>query len=166
MMVFFLDMNSSDLVSLCVVRMGGLDLFGSYWDDDIYGSGGDDYISGEAGDDILDGGKGNDILYGGTGDDILWAGYGQDELIGGSGYDIFGFYAGGNFVIEDFSTASDMLFFDSTTTGIDCVNDLLDAISGVDETYEGVIIDFYGGASIEMVGVYWHDLTNVVVDFG
>lgn len=142
------------------------DLIGSYGDDDIYGAAGDDYISGAAGNDILDGGQGNDLLVGGSGNDVLWAGYGFDQLIGGSGDDVFAFYAGGNFVIEDFDTYSDMLFFDTATTGLRGIGDLVDAIYLIEENSDGILIDFYGGASIEMVGVYYDDLYDVMVDFG
>lgn len=141
------------------------DISGSYGDDDIYGAGGDDYITGNSGNDILDGGQGDDSLYGGSGDDVLWAGYGEDDLTGGFGSDIFAIYAEGDFVIHDFSTSFDTLFFDPKTTGIYDMGDLLDAISDITEYQQGIVIDFYEHASITLVGLYCDDLSWVTVGF-
>ena len=130
-------------------------------DDDINGDEGDDDINGGDGNDDLDGAEGDDNLIGGLGNDILRAGFGQDHLTGGEGNNIFGFYAAGDFIVEDFDVLSDMLFFDSETTGLNNVEDLLNAISNIEDNKDGVVFEFEFGngiASITLVGVNLEDL--------
>lgn len=144
---------------------GDDELSGSWGDDDIYGADGDDDLYGDHGDDILDGAEGDDYLNGGDGDDLLWAGFGQDELVGGRGSDAFGFYAPGDFIINDFNVFSDMLLFDSETTGIYNVDNLIDAVSDIEDSEIGVVIDFGHTATITLVGVCQDDLDLVWVGF-
>lgn len=141
------------------------DIFGSFGDDDIYGADGDDYIHGGSGNDVLDGGEGDDVLYGGSGNDLLWAGYGADDLIGGTGSDIFAIYAGGAFIIQDFNTFYDALYFNPETTGIYNMDDLCNTISDIEEYDQGVVIDFYQGISITLVGIDYNELGWVSVEF-
>ena len=144
---------------------GDDELSGSWGDDDIYADEGDDDLYGGQGDDVLDGAEGDDYLNGGDGNDLLWAGFGQDVLVGGRGSDAFGFYAPGDFLIDDFNVFSDILLFDSETTGIYNIDDLIDAVTDIEESDIGVVIDFGYTASITLVGVYENDLDLVRVDF-
>ena len=107
----------------------------------------------------------NNTLNGGSGNDFLRVGYGQYDLTGGEGDDIFGFYAPGDFIVHDFVDSSDMLVFDSGTTGLNNIEDLLQAISGINDTQEGVVIDFHGIASITLIGVHQNDLNVAMVGF-
>jgi len=145
--------------------MNGYIIEGTNANDDLIGSWGNDVIYGNYGNDILDGAEGNDYLNGGDGNDLLWAGYGQDELFGGRGYDAFGFYAPGDFVVDDFNVFSDTILFDSEATGLYDIYDLVNAVTSVKEFYDGVEINFSDVASITLVGVYMNDLDLVSVDF-
>jgi len=145
--------------------MSGYIIEGSNASDELIGSWGDDDIYGYYGDDILDGAEGNDYLHGGDGNDLLWAGYGQDELFGGRGYDTFGFYAPGDFVVDDFNVFSDSLLFNSETTSLYNIYDLVNAVTHIEEYDAGVEINFSNIASITLIGVYIDDLDLVTVDF-
>jgi len=145
--------------------MNGYIIEGTNANGDLIGSWGNDVIYGSYGNDTLDGAEGNDYLNGGDGNDLLWAGYGQDELFGGRGYDAFGFYAPGDFVVDDFNVFSDTILFDSETTGLYDIYDLVNAVTSVEEFYDGVEINFSDVASITLVGVYMNDLGLVSVDF-
>ncbi|MDZ4219299.1 MAG: hypothetical protein U1D70_09810 [Methylobacter sp.] len=136
-----------------------------YYPDNSIGSFTNDVIYGTNGDDVLDGGLGDDYLYGGSGNDVLWAGYGKDVLAGGSGNDIFAIYAAGDFVITDFNTSRDMLYFFPETTGIYNMGNLLASISSIIEYDTGVVVDFYWNASITLVGIYSNDLMAIEVIF-
>jgi hypothetical protein len=114
---------------------------------------------------FVTGSNGNNTLNGGSGNDTLRVGNGQYNLTGGEGNDIFGFYAAGNFIVHDFVNSSDMLFFDSATTGLNNIDDLLQAISGINDTQEGVVIDFHGIASITLIGLQQNDLNVGMVGF-
>ena len=59
--------------------------------DRLIGNDGDDTLNGGDGNDTLDGGNGKDVLNGGDGDDILIGGDDRDEMTGGAGRDVFRF---------------------------------------------------------------------------
>ncbi len=63
-------------------------LDGGRGDDVLNGFGGNDRLIGNDGDDTLNGGDGNDTLDGGDGKDVLIGGNGNDMLIGGNGKDV------------------------------------------------------------------------------
>ncbi len=169
---------------------GGFDeddllIFGDEVDNVLEGGIGHDRIEGEAGNDTINGGEGNDSLGGGPGNDILdgqggggekekdklfgdagndllRAGFGFDELTGGSGNDIFEFYALGHYTVKDFSITEDRLLFDTTQTGIKDLDDLLQLITGTNQTADGVTVEFLNNAAtIELVGI---NLANITPD--
>jgi Ca2+-binding RTX toxin-like protein len=133
--------------------------------DHLSSGGGNDDLYGEDGDDDLDGGQGDDHLYGGAGDDILRAGHGNDILTGGEGNDIFGFYAAGDFLVQDFDKTLDCIYFDSDSTGLHNIAELLNAITDVENTNQGAVFHFGSIASIALVGVQAHEITAEMVHF-
>lgn len=139
--------------------------------DIINGGDGNDTLGGGPGDDILDGQGGGgekdkDKLFGDAGNDILRAGYGFDELTGGSGNDIFETYALGHFKIMDFTIGEDRLLFDSEITGVKDMDDLLQLVTHVEQTVDGVTVEFLDNAvSIELVGIDLADITPDMIIF-
>jgi len=141
----------------------------------VYGGGGNDGIWGNFYDDRFDGGDGNDRFYGGwgdnslnggSGDDLLSSGKGHQNLTGGEGNDIFKFMTPGDFVIHDFDVSSDLLNFESTTTGLHDIDDLFEVISGFEDTDEGVIVHFVDDiAAITLIGLHSDDLSAGMVSF-
>lgn len=140
-------------------------LDGGVGDDDIFGDIGDDVLIAGLGNDHLDGGDGDDSLFGDDGDDVLRAGFGNDVLTGGAGLDDFTFYAGGDFKVTDYNTSDDSLVFDSATTGLHDLNELLRVITNISDTTEGVVIEFGQVATITLVGLTIADLNAGMVHF-
>jgi len=134
-------------------------------DDEIIGEDGNDIVSAGRGNDRIDGGYGNDTLYGQDGNDVLRAGFGNDELTGGAGLDDFTFYAAGNFKVMDFSASDDKIVFDTATTGIKNLDDLMGLITSISDLSDGVLIEFGQIASITLVGLTSADLNNGMVHF-
>ena len=134
-------------------------------DDHLDGGDGDDELHAGIGNDHLDGGDGDDSLFGDDGDDVLRAGFGNDVLTGGAGLDAFTFYAGGDFKVTDYNTSDDSLVFDSATTGLHDLHDLLRVITNIRDTTEGVVIEFGQVATITLVGLTTADLNAGMVHF-
>lgn len=141
-------------------------LTGDLGDDVLIGGEGDDNLNGGDGDDHVDGGAGDDVLIGELGDDILHAGEGNDDLTGGADNDQFSFYAAGNFTIQDFDTSADLLIFESESTGINDLDELMSVISSFEDTSEGVVIHFVDDvATITLIGLQSSDLSAEMVGF-
>jgi Ca2+-binding RTX toxin-like protein len=138
---------------------------GTDGDDDILGDDGDDILIAGLGNDHLEGGDGNDTLFGDDGDDVLRAGFGKDILTGGAGFDDFTFYASGDFKVTDYNTSDDSLVFDSATTGLHDLNELLRVITNISDTTEGVVIEFGQVATITLVGLTIADFNAGMVHF-
>jgi Ca2+-binding RTX toxin-like protein len=96
----------------------------------------------------------------------LRAGFGNDVLSGGRGADIFGFYAAGDFVVQDFDIREDHLFFDSSKTGIDDLGELAQLVTSVEQTDAAAIVHFGPEASITLVGINLGDLSADMIVFG
>ncbi len=142
--------------------------------DQIEGNGGNDIITGDDGNDTIGGGAGNDDLdgqggtnklFGDAGNDILRAGSGHDRLNGGSGNDIFGFYGAGHFEISDFTIGEDQIFFDSTTLGVNNLEQLVSFITNVEQNDDSVRVEFGPDASITLVGINLDDITADMIGF-
>lgn len=134
----------------------------------------DNTVSSEDDNDILDDDiinsdrhnqKGNDDLFGGDGNDILRTDHGDHNLTGNNGNDIFGFYALDHFQIQDFSIGQDRLFFDSESLGINGIAQLESYITGIDQSANGVTIEFGPEASIHIVGINFTDITADMIMF-
>lgn len=139
---------------------------GNDGNDVLTGGLGNDVLAGGSGDDILDGGYGNDSLIGELGNDTLRAGFGLDDLTGGEDNDIFSFYAAGYFTVRDFDKLSDLLVFESETTGLNNIKELLVVITAIEDKSEGVTVDFVGNiASITLIGLHLGDLSVDMVGF-
>lgn len=143
---------------------------GEEGNDTLFGGDGNDTLGGGNGDDDLDGQEGTDKLFGDAGNDTLRAGHGHDILQGGSGNDIFGFYALGHFEIGDFTIGEDRLFFDAEKTGIESIEQLVSAITNIEQRTEGrssdgVLIEFGENASIDLIGVNLSDITADMIIF-
>lgn len=162
------------------------DLTGGDGHDEIEGGTGNDILreglgngilNGGDGNDDLDGGPGTEKLFGGNGDDILRAGGsapqpGQtgdyDRLNGGAGNDTFGFYGVGHFEIADFTLGEDRFFFDSSTLGINDVEQLVSYITNIipPKDDDGYVVEFVGGAAtIELIGVDPNSITADMIIF-
>lgn len=141
-------------------------LTGDLGDDVLIGGDGNDNLNGGDGDDHLDGGAGDDVLIGELGDDVLHAGNGNDDLTGGADNDQFSFYAAGHFTVQDFDAQADLLIFESKSTGIDSLEELVLMISSFEDTNEGVVVHFVDDiASITLVGLQSGDLSADMVGF-
>lgn len=141
-------------------------LIGQYNSDKLAGGSGNDFVIGGDGNDNLDGGDGDDILVGGSGNDVLHAGVGLDDLTGGGGNDSFSFYAAGDFTVQDFNKSVDLLVFESTTTGLHNIGDLVSVITSIEDNSESVTIHFIGDvASITLIGLHQDDLSGDMVGF-
>lgn len=134
-------------------------------DDEILGEEGNDILRAGRGNDRIDGGYGDDTLYGQDGNDVLRAGFGNDELTGGAGLDDFTFYAAGNFRVTDFSASDDRIVFDTATTGINNLHDLMSLITSISDISDGALIEFGQIASITLVGLTSADLNAGMVYF-
>lgn len=159
------DIFGNDGNDILTAGIGNDHLEGREGNDDIEGDEGDDELHAGIGNDHLDGGDGNDTLFGDDGDDVLRAGFGNDILTGGAGFDDFTFYAGGDFKVTDYNTSDDSLVFDSATTGLHDLNDLLRVITNISDTTEGVVIEFGQVATITLVGLTIADLNAGMVHF-
>ena len=144
---------------------------GNEGNDTINGGEGNDSLGGGPGDDIIDGQGGGgekekDKLFGDAGNDILRAGHGFDELTGGSGNDIFETYALGHFQIRDFTIGEDRLLFDTEITGVKDIDDLVQLVTHVDQSEDGVTVEFLDNTvSIELVGINLADISADMVIF-
>lgn len=139
-------------------------------DDTIFGGLGDDSLSGDGGDDSISGGDGNDTISGGGGRDLLDGGTGNDLLSGGGSRDAFQFSLhdsngsgpnDGSDHITDWNTKTDALKFTDvvdqhggSTAPADLLDDLAQAISGIQDNGTDTTIDFKNGASIQFDGVH------------
>jgi Ca2+-binding RTX toxin-like protein len=159
------DIFGDDGDDVLVAGLGNDHLEGGSGDDDIEGDEGNDELHAGIGNDHLDGGDGDDFLFGDDGDDVLRAGFGSDVLTGGAGLDDFTFYAAGNFRVTDYNTTNDDLVFDSVTTGLHDLDDLLSAITNISDTTDGVLIEFGQVATITLVGLTTADLNAGMVHF-
>lgn len=124
-----------------------------------------DSLQGSSASVHLESSYGDDILAGGDGDDVIRAGYGFDILTGGLGQDDFIFYAAGHFRVTDYTTSDDDLVFDSATTGLHDLDDLLRVITNISDSAQGVVIEFGLVASITLVGLSAEDLNTEMVHF-
>lgn len=141
-------------------------LTGNDGNDVLTGGLGNDVLAGGNGDDNLDGGYGNDSLIGELGNDTLRAGFGLDDLTGGEDNDTFSFYAAGNFTVRDFDKFSDLLAFESKTTGLNDIAGLLAVITFIEDKSEGVTVHFVEDiASIALIGLHLADLSPDMVGF-
>lgn len=152
--------------------IGNDGLAGGNGNDILQGGAGNDTLDGDAGNDDLDGQRGTDKLFGGLGNDILRAGGGHDQLHGDLGNDTFGFYDSGFFRVLDFTPGEDRLFFDSETTGLTSIEELLAVITNIDQRFnddgsvDGVGIEFFNGiATIDLIGVNVNDITPDMIVF-
>lgn len=159
------DIFGDDGDDILIAGFGNDYLEGGDGNDEIDGDEGDDEIHAGIGDDHLDGGDGDDSLFGDDGDDVLRAGFGNDILTGGAGLDDFTFYAAGDFKVTDYNTTDDNLVFDSATTGLHDLDDLLGVITSISETAEGVLIEFGQVATITLIGLTTADLNAGMVHF-
>lgn len=141
-------------------------LAGELGDDILIGGDGNDNLNGGDGDDQLLGSSGDDVLIGELGDDILHAGEGNDDLTGGPDNDQFSFYSAGHFTVQDFDVSADTLMFESDTTGITNLEQLVSLITSFENTTEGVVVHFIDDvASITLIGLQSSDLTADMVGF-
>jgi Ca2+-binding RTX toxin-like protein len=151
------------------VIAGGIghdEIEGNNGNDTITGGDGNDTIGGGTGNDELDGQGGTDKLFGDAGNDILLAGDGHDRMTGGSGNDTFGFYGAGHFQVNDFTMGEDRLFFDSAKLGINSLEQLVSAITRVEQNVGGTRIEFMdNNMSITLVGVDTNDITSDMIIF-
>jgi len=149
---------------------------GNEGNDIITGGDGNDTIGGGDGDDIIDGDGGTtgeldvrnltDKLFGDAGNDIILSGAGHDRMTGGSGDDTFGFYGAGHFQVNDFTIGEDRLFFDSAKLGINSTEQLVSAITRVEQNVDGTRIEFMDNTmSITLVGVDTNDITADMIIF-
>lgn len=113
-----------------------------------------DQLFGGSGTDSLVGGRGVDTLDGGGGADTLNGNRGDDELTGGSGADTFMFRMnGGADVIKDFGNGADRLEVDDALLG--GAESAADVIATFGEmTQVGFVLDFRGGNSVTLEGVF------------
>jgi Ca2+-binding RTX toxin-like protein len=166
-----------DEVDNVITGGAGHDLIeGNGGDDIITGGNGNDTIGGGDGDDIIDGDGGTtgeldvrnltDKLFGDAGNDIILSGAGHDRMTGGSGDDTFGFYGAGHFQVNDFTIGEDRLFFDSAKLGINSTEQLVSAITRVEQNVDGTRIEFMDNTmSITLVGVDTNDITADMIIF-
>ncbi|GJL72844.1 MAG: hemolysin expression modulating protein [Nitrosomonas sp.] len=156
--------------------IGNDQIEGNEGNDMITGGDGNDTIGGGDGDDIIDGDGGTsgevdvrnltDMLFGDAGNDIILSGAGHDRMTGGSGNDTFGFYGAGHFQVNDFIIGEDQLFFDSETLGINSVEQLVSAITNIEQDGDGTRVEFLDDiASITLVGVDVNDITSDMIIF-
>jgi len=146
--------------------IGNDEIEGNDGNDIITGGDGNDTIGGGTGNDDLDGQKGTDKLFGDAGDDILRAGDGHDRMTGGSGNDTFGFDGVGHFQVNDFTMGEDRLFFDSAKLGINSMEQLMSAITRIEQNVNGTRIEFMdNAASITLIGVDANDITSDMIIF-
>lgn len=124
----------------------------------------DNYLDGGNGNDDLDGQGGSDFLLGGVGNDILRAGYEFDELNGGTGNDVFGFYAEGHFIVDDFNSREDLFFFDPAI-GYHNLHDLVSNITNINQEIDRAVVEFGEYTSIELVGVHINEITADMIIF-
>lgn len=124
-----------------------------------------DSLQGSSASVHLESSYGDDILAGGDGDDVIRAGYGFDILTGGLGQDDFTFYAAGHFRVTDYNKSDDDLVFDSATTGLHDLDDLMRVITNISDTAGGVVIEFGQVASITLVGLTSIDLNADMAHF-
>ena len=69
-------------------------------------------------------------------------------------------------MVHDFDDSSDVLNFDSESTGLHSIEDLLQVISGIENSNDGVIVHFINDvASITLIGVNSDDLSQDMVSF-
>lgn len=160
-----LNTEANDLPGINNLLKFDTTLVGTPVNDIVWGYDGNDIIFGGDGDDVIDGREGNDVLRGNSGNDILRAGFGLDDLTGGEGSDIFGFYAQGHYQIKDFNPAEDRIFFDSVQTGLNNINELNQIITAIAQSGNSVKVEFGPGASIDLIGVNFADLTIDMVGF-
>jgi serralysin len=133
-------------------------LFGGIGADWVIGGSGDDKLFGQNDNDTLRGGGGNDRLFGGKGDDNLAGGLGNDKLGGQSGADVFIFADGdGNDTITDFNVAELGEVID--LGGIASITNMAELNAAAVDTAAGVLIDFGGGNSVLLLGVFEADLS-------
>lgn len=125
---------------------------GGTYADFMKGGLGNDTLLGNRHDDTLEGGWGNDEMNAGGDDDLLIGGGGDDWMRGGTGADVFVFAAGhDNDVIDDFNVREDTLQIDP---GLANGQTAAQIAAGATVTGFGVLIDFGGGDTILLDGVY------------
>ena len=119
--------------------------------DVILGGTGGDRIFGDSGNDLLRGDAGADIILGGAGNDTITGGAGSDTLGGGAGADVFVFEIGSQRdIVIDFRNGQDRIdLTDQSYTSFA----MLQAFADITQTHFGTIIDFGGGARIDLIGV-------------
>ena len=147
---------------------GGNDtLYGDGGDDTVIGGNGDDRIFGGGGNDRLTGNLGNDDLRGGNGDDRLLGGDGVDTLIGGRGNDLLSGQGDADlFIFADGHGADSIRDFDVTELGevidlsrVSSITNMAELNAAAVDTAAGVLIDFGGGNSVLLLGVFEADLS-------
>lgn len=94
-------------------------------------------MTGGSGNDTLFGGSANDILNGGAGDDVLYGRGGADTFNGGNGNDIFVIQtdevtAAAADIVEDFTTADDVLNFKVDAAGPTAFSKATEAVADFD----------------------------------
>lgn len=125
---------------------------GGTYADFMKGGMGDDTLLGNRHDDTLEGGWGHDEMNAGGDDDLLIGGGGNDWMRGGSGADVFVFATGHDSdVIDDFDIREDTLQIDP---GLANGQTAAQIAAGASITGFGVLIDFGGGDTILLDGVY------------
>ena len=145
-------------------------LYGGTGNDSLQGGQGDDLLEGGTGNDRLEAGEGEDRLIGGDGADQLFGGGGADRLDGGSGNDrldggagddiltgglgadSFVFNAGAD-CISDFQDQQDKIVLDRALWG-GVAPDVASILAGATVTDTGLHLDFGGGNSLDIPGIF------------
>ena len=106
------------------------------------------------------GDNGNQNITGGSGADTLVGGGGNDTLVGGSGADTFVLKGGNSIVtIGDFSKSQgDKLVFQYP--GLTSIDQLVKAVSFIQETPTGLTVSFGSELTITLVGLTIADVTS------
>lgn len=109
----------------------------------------------------------NQTVVGGAGRDTIFGGGGIDSVTGGTGPDVFGITGASSsdrLTITDLSREDQLLI---KMTGINSVQSLLSAVSGVtDNGGHSYTVQFNNGSSVTLVGVPLADITADMLQFG
>ncbi|MDJ0872841.1 MAG: hypothetical protein QNJ87_13865, partial [Gammaproteobacteria bacterium] len=117
--------------------------------------------------DILLGDDGDDSLDGGDGVDTLDGGLEEDTLTGGDGNDLFIFddVGGDTDVLNDFTTAADEIYLQTTVQVMDTGGTA--SQSGTATDPEGLDDDYFAvGSDLEAAAIAWADENNREGDMG
>jgi Ca2+-binding RTX toxin-like protein len=109
---------------------------------------------------LVAGDNGNQVISGGFGADTLVGGGGNDTLVGGFGSDNFVLKGGNSSVfVGDFSKSQgDKLVFQHE--GLTSIDQLVNAVSAIQDTSTGMTVSFGNELTITLVGVKIADITS------